>query len=77
MSRILLFAGLRETAGVEEVNLEAAGKTIAELRQHMLVRFELPAFKEAMVAINEEFMTEDTIIKEQDVIAFIPPVSGG
>lgn len=29
------------------------------------------------VAINESYATDETIIKENDVIAIIPPVSGG
>lgn len=30
-----------------------------------------------MVAINEEYANEDDIIQTGDVIAMIPPVSGG
>jgi len=29
------------------------------------------------IAVNESYANEDTIIKEGDVIALIPPVSGG
>ena len=29
------------------------------------------------VAINESYVTDETIIQENDVIAIIPPVSGG
>ncbi|WP_422089981.1 MoaD/ThiS family protein [Tenacibaculum ovolyticum] len=29
------------------------------------------------VAINERYVTDETIIQENDVIAIIPPVSGG
>lgn len=29
------------------------------------------------VAINESYATDETIIKENDVVAIIPPVSGG
>ncbi|MED3691997.1 MoaD/ThiS family protein [Peribacillus butanolivorans] len=30
-----------------------------------------------MTSINESFVTDDEIIKDQNIIAFIPPVSGG
>jgi molybdopterin synthase sulfur carrier subunit len=30
-----------------------------------------------MAAINEEFAPNEEVIQEGDVIAFIPPVSGG
>ena len=30
-----------------------------------------------MVAVNEEYTSQDHILKEGDVVALIPPVSGG
>jgi len=30
-----------------------------------------------MIAVNEEYVHEDYLLKEGDVIAIIPPVSGG
>ena len=32
---------------------------------------------EAMVAVNEEYAQRDTMVGTGDVVAFIPPVSGG
>jgi molybdopterin converting factor subunit 1 len=29
------------------------------------------------IAVNEEYATDDFILKENDVVAIIPPVSGG
>jgi molybdopterin synthase sulfur carrier subunit len=29
------------------------------------------------VAVNEEFCGNDTVLSDGDVVAFIPPVSGG
>ena len=30
-----------------------------------------------MIAVNEEFSPTDTVLQEGDVVALIPPVSGG
>ncbi|WP_328116593.1 MoaD/ThiS family protein [Peribacillus butanolivorans] len=35
------------------------------------------SFNQIMTSINESFVTDDEIIKDQNIIAFIPPVSGG
>ena len=29
------------------------------------------------IAVNESYATEETVLKENDVVAIIPPVSGG
>jgi molybdopterin synthase sulfur carrier subunit len=33
--------------------------------------------KSLMVAVNEEYASDDTALKDQDIVAFLPPVSGG
>ena len=38
---------------------------------------ELKKMSAYAVAINESYATNETIIKENDIIAIIPPVSGG
>ena len=46
-----------------ESDIPEIGKTIADTR--------------SLVAVNHEFATTDTIVKDGDEIAFIPPMSGG
>ncbi|MEI2357383.1 molybdopterin converting factor subunit 1 [Mesobacillus zeae] len=77
MNKILFFAHLRDEAGEESVMLEASGKTVAELKAFVAEKYGIHKLDTAMAAINEEFAPNEEMIKEGDVIAFIPPVSGG
>lgn len=77
MIDVLFFAELRETIGKEKVSVEAAGLTIKELNSKLLDSYKIDALDNAMVAVNEEYSDEDTILKTGDIVAFIPPVSGG
>ena len=77
MNKILFFAHLRDEAGTESAMVDAAGKTLAELKEMIAAEYKLQKLDSAMAAINEEFAPNDEVIKEGDVIAFIPPVSGG
>lgn len=77
MNKILFFAHLRDEAGHESVEIEAAGKTVAELKAIISEKYGVQKLDTSMAAVNEEFASNDEVIKEGDTIAFIPPVSGG
>ncbi|KAA9014475.1 molybdopterin converting factor subunit 1 [Niallia endozanthoxylica] len=77
MNKVLFFAHLRDEAGQESVEVEAAGKSIAELKQELASAYGIQKLDAVMAAVNEEFADDDDIIKEGDTVAFIPPVSGG
>ncbi|MDF2557366.1 MAG: molybdenum cofactor biosynthesis protein MoaD [Bacillales bacterium] len=77
MIQVHYFAHLREVSGLEVENLEAAGKTIAELKEMLSKKYHLAGFDTVMTAVNEEFADEETVLQEGDHVAFIPPVSGG
>ncbi|WP_394239350.1 molybdopterin converting factor subunit 1 [Niallia oryzisoli] len=77
MNKVLFFAHLRDAVGEESVEVEAAGKTIAELKQQLAEAHGIQKLDAVMAAVNEEFADDDEVIKEGDTIAFIPPVSGG
>lgn len=77
MIRILFFAHLREETGQSEVEIEGAGKTIEQIKKEVVEQFHASRLDSAMTAVNEEFVPEDYRVKEGDVVAFIPPVSGG
>jgi sulfur-carrier protein len=77
MNKILFFAHLRDAVGKEFLLMNAAGKTVAELKVEIADTYKLEKIETVMTAINEEFAMNEDIIGENDVIAFIPPVSGG
>lgn len=77
MNKILLFAQLKEDMGRSSIEVEAAGKTVGELREYLEKETSLGSLDGIMIAVNEEFAKDDWIIEEKDEIALIPPVSGG
>jgi len=77
--KILCFGITRDIIGQFEytTSLENAA-TIADLKQHLSANF--PTFaslKSLRVAINSEYAEDTAILKENDEIVLIPPVSGG
>jgi sulfur-carrier protein len=77
MNRVLFFAHLRDAVGQEFLEVEAAGKTVAQLKAEIAETYKLEKMETVMTAINEEFAMNEEIIQKDDVVAFIPPVSGG
>jgi molybdopterin synthase sulfur carrier subunit len=74
---VLFFAGIREEIGVAQLQIEKKDITVAQLKQYLQREYQLSSLEHVMSAINESFVTEDEVIKDQDTIALIPPVSGG
>jgi len=77
MIDVLFFAGLRDAVGESKVTVEATNITVEQLKEKLLESYDLPNLQQAMIAINEEYATDDAIVENGDVVAFIPPVSGG
>ncbi|MCM3004835.1 molybdopterin converting factor subunit 1 [Priestia koreensis] len=77
MYNVLFFAHLQEEAGVESIQLDNAPLTIGELKKQLLEQYQFTLSKQVMFAINEEFAIDEDTIKDGDVVALIPPVSGG
>jgi molybdopterin converting factor subunit 1 len=79
---VLYFAALRDLAGVAEEQLDvgadselSVSKLLAELQQrHAGLQGRLEAVR---VAVNEEFTERGTLLRGGEVVALIPPVSGG
>lgn len=77
MIEVLFFAELRDQAGTNQVKIQASDISVKQLKEEYLTEFDLLTINNAMIAVNEEYAEEDTILKDGDVVAFIPPVSGG
>ncbi len=77
---VRLFAAAKERAGQAEINLDLpAESTVAVLRSQLQKAWPTiePLVRAAMIAVNEEYATDQTVIRPGARIAVIPPVSGG
>ncbi|MGG2073485.1 molybdopterin converting factor subunit 1 [Lysinibacillus irui] len=77
MINILLFAHLQEVVGKSKLTVELSDVSVAQLKEWMEQQYPELSLQQMMTAINEEFVTDTTIINSGDTIAFIPPISGG
>lgn len=77
MITVLFFAGIKEETGFDRLVIEKDNITVLQLKQYFEGKYPLLPFNQFMTAINERFVTDEEIIKGQDTVAFIPPVSGG
>ena len=76
---ILLFGILRDVIGENRfVRAVALNSSIGDLRQELARDFPgLNNYKNYSIAVNEAYAENDYKMKENDVVALIPPVSGG
>jgi MoaE-MoaD fusion protein len=76
---VRLFAGLRERAGGQHVDVElpdgaSVGDLLAAMASTPVGRLE-PG--QCVVAINREYAPASAVVRAEDEVALIPPVSGG
>ncbi|MGM9928442.1 MAG: molybdopterin converting factor subunit 1 [Bacillus sp. (in: firmicutes)] len=77
MITILLFAQLQEAIGEKKLLFKNEGYTIRQLKKIIQQQYPAVELNHVMCAINEEYSSDEVMVKDGDVIAFIPPVSGG
>ena len=78
--RLLFFAVLRDIAGTGERELALSeGTTARDVWQSLRGQHaELSDYTQPpMIAINETYATPETVLRDGDELAFIPPVAGG
>lgn len=78
--KVKFFASYREAVGKSEVEVDVKDKTdISALLE--ILKSEHPELgkliEPVIVSINREYATYNTILKEGDEVAILPPVSGG
>jgi molybdopterin synthase catalytic subunit len=76
---VRLFAGLRERAGTDRLDVELpGGATVADLLDAMASTAVGPlAPRSCVVAVNREYAGPEDPVAEGDEVALVPPVSGG
>ena len=78
--RVLFFGVLKEIVGVAEESLELEpNSTLASVFEAYSERFETLRNRRSsiLLARNREFATPETVLADNDEVAFLPPVSGG
>jgi molybdopterin converting factor subunit 1 len=78
--RILFFGILKELAGKSKDRLELPeGASVRDVLEQYASR--MPKIRESLsslaVAVNKEYAGAETVLKENDEVALLPPVSGG
>lgn len=76
--KVLYFAHLKEIININEEQITLnQDYPVLNFKQYLVEKY--PELKDEtfQVAVNEEFVQESSVITDQDVVALIPPVSGG
>lgn len=76
MMKILFFAQLQEEIG-SSIHYDCSQCTVQDIREYVQQLYPQVTLIATMSAINEQFATDEDIVKDGDVVAFLPPVSGG
>ena len=77
---IKLFAAYREKVGKSQFELDLPDGSDMEQLARAIVALHPTITQNPLrlaIAVNQEFVDSDTILKDGDEIALIPPVSGG
>src|SRR5678815_3084667 len=78
--RVLFFGAARDVVGQNPLEISlAAPATVSTAFQSLVAKFsELERFGRSLLfAVNQEYATPDTMLKNDDELAVFPPVSGG
>jgi molybdopterin converting factor subunit 1 len=75
---VLAFGIAKDIFGKSSINVEIDGETTGGLKQTLESQYpRLKHLASYMVAVNNEYASDESTLNEHDEIAIIPPVSGG
>tara|TARA_B110000211_G_C13943805_1_gene492962 strand:+ start:567 stop:809 length:243 start_codon:yes stop_codon:yes gene_type:complete len=77
--KVLIFGIIADLIGESSIIIELKEASyIRDLKQQLIAAYpQVKNYTNFAVALNEEYALDTTKIKAKDVIAIIPPVSGG
>jgi len=76
---VLLFGIIRDVIGENTLKLDLEKAIlIGQLKQDLLKKYtNLQQYSNFSIAVNEEYVDLNYVLQPNDVVALIPPVSGG
>jgi len=76
---VLLFGIIRDVIGENTLKLDLEKAiSIGQLKQDLLKKYNnLQQYSNFSIAVNEEYVDLNYFLQPNDVVALIPPVSGG
>jgi len=77
---VRLYAGLRDMIGARDIVMELPpGATIGTLRDRLGEAYPIvqPVLPTLVCAVDEEYVPSEHVLREDDRVSLIPPVSGG
>lgn len=78
--KIKCFGIAKDIVRADNINISSIDlpKNVKELKKYIHSTFpEFHNLNKCMIAVNQEYAEDDTLINQTDEIAIIPPVSGG
>lgn len=77
--KTLFFGISTDLVGASQLQIEVVENTSIKEFKSILKEKQaaLKNINSYAIAVNEEYATDDFVLKENDVVAIIPPVSGG
>lgn len=77
---ILLFAGLKELLGDQDVDVDVVGKSVAQVKDVLVEKFPEAEslIRRSHFAVGHDYVSDSFVFESPPAeIALIPPVSGG
>ena len=72
------FASIKDYTGVKMETIELSpDSTMRNLLDYIVSRYGNVGSSKLLTAVNGEYVNQDQILSEGDVVALFPPVSGG
>lgn len=77
--QLLCFGIVSDLIGGPSIEIEAPENTSIENFKKIVVKQfpKITSVSSYAIAVNEEYTNDSLVLKENDVVAIIPPVSGG
>ena len=77
MIELHYFAGIQVLTGIPKESVNFSNQTVEDLWKWADEKYPGIRNSSARIAVNEEYSLPSDVIESGDVVAFIPPVSGG